>query len=276
VKVWTDALLFEINDGNNVLDNSIYLNEKDYEFITRNKRGFGYWLWKPIIVSRMLSEMAEGDLFVYADAGCELSTIGFSRFCDYLSAANQKGGLFFSLPFVEKNWTKKQVVTALMLTDDELETNQLQATFFILKNCNESRELVRKWLELCRRDNYAMVDDSGLTLGQRSSFREHRHDQSLLSILVKRGDFDVIEWEDFYEQPLYFVNSWVLRFPVHARRTKYFRIVFLLSLLSSERKCLECNGSGIIFIFNYKASQFGLSILKRAKNFVRLLLRLCN
>lgn len=35
-------------------------------------RGGGYWLWKPFVIVSELDRAAEGDIVVYADAGCTL------------------------------------------------------------------------------------------------------------------------------------------------------------------------------------------------------------
>ena len=36
------------------------------------KRGNGYWLWKPLVVHAELERLAEGEVLVWADAGCVL------------------------------------------------------------------------------------------------------------------------------------------------------------------------------------------------------------
>ena len=41
-------------------------------FITQNKRGYGYWLWKPYLIKKMMAQMQNGDKLIYLDAGCEI------------------------------------------------------------------------------------------------------------------------------------------------------------------------------------------------------------
>ena len=35
------------------------------------RRGYGYWIWKPYIVSKMMSRLNDGDILVYTDAGTQ-------------------------------------------------------------------------------------------------------------------------------------------------------------------------------------------------------------
>ena len=44
------------------------------EFILANKRGYGYWLWKPYLIMKTLEQMNDNDILVYADCGCEIES----------------------------------------------------------------------------------------------------------------------------------------------------------------------------------------------------------
>ncbi len=35
------------------------------DFVARNQRGFGYWLWKPYILLRTLEQAKDGDIIFY-------------------------------------------------------------------------------------------------------------------------------------------------------------------------------------------------------------------
>ena len=63
-------------------------NEKDCDpefweehrtFIEANPRGYGYWLWKPYINLKLLSQVEEDDIIVYADGGCQLNNTPSSQ-----------------------------------------------------------------------------------------------------------------------------------------------------------------------------------------------------
>ena len=49
-------------------------------FLLGAKRGLGYFLWKPFLISAKLDEIAEDDFLVYANAGCEFNA-GNERKC---------------------------------------------------------------------------------------------------------------------------------------------------------------------------------------------------
>ena len=46
---------------------------KHSNFILKNKKGFGYWLWKPYIIKKTIAQMKDGDILLYLDAGCEFN-----------------------------------------------------------------------------------------------------------------------------------------------------------------------------------------------------------
>ena len=45
---------------------------KHAEFINNNRRGFGYWIWKPYLIMKQIDKMEDGDVLFYSDCGCEL------------------------------------------------------------------------------------------------------------------------------------------------------------------------------------------------------------
>lgn len=57
---------------NDLRNDSSFWN-KHGNFIVKNPRGFGYWLWKPYLILRELNKMFEGDVLVYFDCGNEIN-----------------------------------------------------------------------------------------------------------------------------------------------------------------------------------------------------------
>ena len=57
-----------------------------FEFIEKTKpyidmpRGGGYWLRKPFFLKKTFDMMNDGDICVYADAGCTINPNGLDRF----------------------------------------------------------------------------------------------------------------------------------------------------------------------------------------------------
>ena len=54
------------------LQDDEYFFNKHVSFINNNRRGFGYWIWKPYIIKQWMDKMEDGDVLFYIDVGCEL------------------------------------------------------------------------------------------------------------------------------------------------------------------------------------------------------------
>lgn len=52
--------------------------EKHGDFIEKNKRGYGYWIWKPYLIKKSMDSMKDGDILLYADCGCEIDISEYS------------------------------------------------------------------------------------------------------------------------------------------------------------------------------------------------------
>ena len=75
-------------------------------------RGYGYWTWKPYFIKKKLSEVQDGDVVVYADAGCMMLEKNRVRLLEWVARArySQSGVLNPCYgPYYEKNWTKGDV-----------------------------------------------------------------------------------------------------------------------------------------------------------------------
>lgn len=154
------------------------------QFIKNNKRGYGYWLWKPYLIMKTLEEMQDNEIMLYLDAGCEVRNdvqgmMGLIEQC-------KKEEIVYSLTgHDEKSHTKMDLILALgMNTTEYKDGPQYQATAIFLKKTPKIVELVKEWYSLgC---NYHFIDDSPSVAPNDIHFIEHRHDQSTFSLLVKK------------------------------------------------------------------------------------------
>lgn len=178
------------------LKNDNYFYNKHGKFLEENKRGYGYWLWKPYIVKKQLELMNDNDILVYADAGCVMNINGRNRLLEYFDIVNGSnyGILSFYMTHLEKTWTKMDLIDNLE-GYDFLNSNQLQAAVFIIRKCEHSVNLVNKWYETCC--IYDLINDSPSKLNNDASFREHRHDQSAWSIIRNKYGTDMIYDETY-------------------------------------------------------------------------------
>lgn len=145
--------------------------------------GAGYWAWKPRIILEVMTQVPEGDLVLYADAGADLRgpPDGLIR-----AAAGHDGVLFWN---DYPNWMHvKRDAFVLTGTDEPRyhQARQLDAALLLFRNTERVRSFVRLWGEHCHdpRQLTDAVNTAGLP--DLPGFVGHRHDQSLLILLFLR------------------------------------------------------------------------------------------
>lgn len=205
-------------------------NEKDCDpefweehrtFIESNPRGYGYWLWKPYINLKLLSQVEEGDIIVYADGGCQLNNTPSSqaRLKEYVELARTSphGMVSFSLRyFPDTRFTKMDTAVALHATE-YMETKQLVGGIFVMRKCGGTISLFENFYEACKKDNYHLITDTPSIVPNASDFQEHRHDQSVFSLLRKQRGTTMIR-DETYWGPDWNENG--KDYPIWARRRR--------------------------------------------------------
>lgn len=187
------------------------------DFILNNKRGYGYWIWKPHIILKALEKIEEGSMLVYSDAGFIINQQGRERLDDYvdLAKSSESGILSFHLKGNHRmvNWTKMSVLIDMNFTsEEEIETPQIISGLLIMRNDNFVRGIIREWLAKCQ--DYWRIDDSESITPNSAAFMEHRHDQSVLSIILRKNHVEPMPDETYFS-PRWGEN---VKYPFHARR----------------------------------------------------------
>lgn len=165
------------------------------DFIDSNLRGYGYWIWKPYIILRQLREMNDGDFLFYTDAGATIIPHKKTELDEYISTMNslEKPIIAFGIPHhLEKDFQKERVLKYFSKNQkpigedyDFMNSGQVESGVFMCKKNNFTIDFISDWLKLLLIDNYSLViDEDGF---------DHRHDQSILSILCKLNDI-LIKW----------------------------------------------------------------------------------
>ena len=159
---------------------------KHSSFIENNKRGYGYWLWKPYIIMKTLNTMNNGEVLLYLDGGCEV----FKGDMNSLIEKCIKNDIVYTLTgTLEKEYTKTDLLIEMGLNNDKIKDGpQYQASAIFLKKNEKIMKFVKEWYLLCC--NYHLIDDSDSIKENDSIFIEHRHDQSVFSLLVKKYNYD--------------------------------------------------------------------------------------
>jgi hypothetical protein len=230
-KIYNNSLKRIYNEAKNlnIFDNILILNESDLknrcpifwnthkEFILNNSRLYGYAIWKPFIILKTLESIEENSILVYTDSGCTLNINGLNRMNEYFDIVrNSKNGILsFELPFLEKQYTKMDLFQNMNLNNNEFKNSkQLLDGIIIFRKCEKTIQFVKEWYEIgC---NYHLIDDSPSILQNDNSFIEHRHDQSVFSLLAKKYGTEIIEDETYFNN----FNTDGINYPIWATRLK--------------------------------------------------------
>lgn len=208
-----------------------------------NVRGFGYWVWKPQIISQVLLEASAGDVVHYIDVGCHLNYSGKSRLLEYFSLANAcaTGILAFeafppSSPFpianiqiprwVDADWTKGDLIKFLDVQNDSsvLQRPTIQSGTFFMRKQDSTVNFTERWGAVFEAD-FSLADDSPSRAPNLPSFIEHRHDQAIFSLLAKRENACTLSASEFWypiregaTDAKYGDWKRLSNYPIHAKR----------------------------------------------------------
>jgi hypothetical protein len=232
-----------------VYDRVLIMNERDLQPAFRARyrhqlrpgtRGFGYWVWKPEVLRQVGATCADGDLLQYVDIGCHLHPPGRARLEEYfaMAADAECGMLAFALrlpadhgasrwqghpprDLSERCWTKGDLLDHLGVRhrSDVVDTPQVIATHFFMRWGTATRLFLDRWGAVWAHD-FTLMDDTPSRSDNLPGFIEHRHDQSVFSILCKLGGVPTLSAVECDYPAADGRADWgaLESFPVHARR----------------------------------------------------------
>jgi hypothetical protein len=205
----------------------------DDDFKEKNKhilelpRGGGYWIWKPYIIHKHLEKIKDGDILIYADAGCYINQGGFKRFKEYIDMLNDDGCdgcgcISFQMPHhAEDKWTTKEIFEYFNIhadSSDIRESGQFIATVRMFKKNANSMNIVSAWLNALYQNPLLFTDHYNKN-NQSVRFIDNRHDQSVLSVICKLYKTTVLEDETYFEEG--FGSEKSLRYPFWKTTLRY-------------------------------------------------------
>lgn len=200
------------------LENCADFWEKHGEFVKNNPRGHGYWIWKSYLTLKTLREMNEGDILVYADAGCEVNYDGLHQLEHFFEKVKKDGFLSFQLNDLmyhhEERWTKMDLFKHFRV-EHFRPSLQLHSTYFVLQKGENALKITNMWYDTV--SNYHLIDDTPSIAPNDMYFYEHRHDQSVFSIVRK------LHKHVFIYTPLNLVEA---RYPFFDKRNPRKQSVF--------------------------------------------------
>jgi hypothetical protein len=165
-----------------------YFWNKHGNFVENNKRGYGHWLWKPYLTKITMDKMNDGDILFYLDSGCEFHIKKKDVLEQFFEYVQDELLIGTETDLAECQWTKMDLLVHLDAVDDRFSRSfQRQGGTNLFLVCEKTRSFVNKWYETCC--NHHLIDDSPSIIPNHPWFRDHRHDQSVYSILFKKYNF---------------------------------------------------------------------------------------
>ena len=225
----------------------------DNFFKIKQKRLYGYACWKAFVIKKFLDQTPEDSILQYSDIGCHLNPKGKNRLQEYVKLCDKNGILTFQYKnpnfknfnnfkfqeYYEYQYTKADVWKYLKISDSSeiLKTKQIWSGTIFFKNNKFAREILDKWNSLLNINK--LIDDSVSTSKNHKDFIEHRHDQSLFSLICKKRNVYSLsasecEWAEVNNS-----RTWdhAINFPIHAKRDKRYN--FLKRFLNRQKKNLN-------------------------------------
>ncbi len=242
-----DSLRWRRDD---LLATDFYLHNRE---ILDNPRGCGLWAWKPQIIDWAMrglmterqfienSFYPDGDILIYADAGIE-----FIAPVRHIIDRMDQDVWLFGNNWEHAHWCKADVVAEIMpdwyhlgvpfkRSDGSIVkslsvwtpfSKQCQASVIFFRVSDYSRQFVAEWLKWCLFEGGRLIDDSPSRLPNHPEFREHRHDQAILTTLAYREGINLHYWPASYNDgaftyeklPEYAGDDYPILFNHHRRR----------------------------------------------------------
>jgi hypothetical protein len=155
-------------------------------------RGGGYWCWKSLFIHAVMAQLAPGDILFYNDAG---STFRKDP-TPYIDLAARHGGLAFRIGYKAQSWTKGIVFDALGMPMGVWGPQPMIAAGTILMQkgrpggANEA--LAEEFMRLSTNVSLISDEDTSRAVPNHPQFSDHRHDQSLWTLLAYKHGFRVV------------------------------------------------------------------------------------
>jgi len=187
---------------------------KKNKYILDQKRGGGFWLYKPYIILKTFETLENNDVVLFMDAGVSIID-NLNPLFSIMERHPNNGKIIFKLPWagakhIAKIWTKRDCFVLTNADEEKYWNAPMTNGAISLWEKNEANKLfLNEWLRYMR-DPRVVTDDANLC-GKPNflEFKDHRHDQSVLSILRVKYNFELFRdptqfGNDFKEE---FTNS---------------------------------------------------------------------
>jgi hypothetical protein len=161
--------------------------------------GAGYWIWKSYIILKYLYEIDKDDIVCYCDTmylftgKIKIQDIS-NNFNNIIITHNKPN----EPSYLEKEYTKGDAFYLMNVNEDKyFNTNQVWGGFMILKNNFLTLKIISEWFTYAQ-DERIVTDSKSIMKENYNEFKGNRHDQTIISIIVKKYNIPIIDFpQDF-------------------------------------------------------------------------------
>jgi hypothetical protein len=171
------------------------LKDIDQDFYEKNKhildqrRGVGYWLWKPYFIKKVYDLLDDGDYLFYIDSGTSIvkPLDALYELCDKnngtLLFENRDGNPHKQI-WLNDQWTKGDCFTKMYCDNARYYKGyQCSANLQLYKKNDFNTKFINDYLTYAE-DEDILTDKPNTLSKNQPDFIDHRHDQSILSLLA--------------------------------------------------------------------------------------------
>jgi hypothetical protein len=180
------------------------------ESVLQEHRGAGYWMWKPWLILENLKKLDEGDVLIYSDVGRydyflpRLPPRFLVRSLDSNAFGYLLGPLLYQHGALRK-WVHSRCLNGMGvdISDNILDRPTVQATWSLWRNTKASRSFLEEWLHHC--ETPGLINDirAEELCNEHPDFVDHRHDQSILSILAHKTNAPFLDFGNHFSTKLF-------------------------------------------------------------------------
>jgi len=159
------------------------------KFILSQNRGAGYWLWKYYFAVKLLNDdtIKEGDYIFYADSGSHFID-SIDKIIDVMER-DKTPIITFRQNHLAYIWTKRDMFLLMDAdTPKFTHTGQRVGGWFLFKKDDFNRKFFKECLAYSCDPRILTDIPNQLGIPNYPGFRDHRHDESLISIMSKKYD----------------------------------------------------------------------------------------
>jgi len=165
------------------------------QYILSKSRGAGYWIWKPYIILKTFENINNDDIVLYSDAGLKVID-NLNPLFEIAQMNPNDGKVIFKVPWVgaqhiAKMWVKRDCFI-LTNSNEQKYWNAVMtngAVSLWVKN-EQNTIFLNEWLKYLR-DPRISTDDPNMCGVNFVEFKDHRHDQAVLTLLAVKYNFEL-------------------------------------------------------------------------------------